>query len=243
MSVLVFLSIDFRRLSGRSTDPGSKERLRRVNCCNRPRLLGIGSPDSTTVGAVVMMAGAGGDASGPTAAIPAVEDILVGCIAGTGGASSAACSLALIESAESEACRNLIRLKRRVLGVCSWTGVDGGLSRVSLLSASFTSFEGEQSPSSEVARGSRPSRSTDLLFLSLSARLKKLAGSRVLRRFRSRSLRPGRRALRGIALAEAGGSSTQTWSRVAQRSTWHSRGCGEVGVERRAWTRWGRKGP
>jgi hypothetical protein len=52
--------------------------------------------------------------------------------------------------------------------------------------------------------------------------VKRPAGSSVLRRLRSRSLRFGRRPFRGIALAKASRSSTQI--HVAQRSTWHSTG-------------------
>lgn len=60
-SELLFLSIDLRRMPGRSIEVGSKERLRKLNCCSRPLRFGVspsGSTDAGMVGAVVMMAGA-----------------------------------------------------------------------------------------------------------------------------------------------------------------------------------------
>lgn len=59
-SGLRFLSIDFRSVVGFSNVVGSKERLRRANCCILLRLGAIlaSSSWSATVGAVVMMAGA-----------------------------------------------------------------------------------------------------------------------------------------------------------------------------------------
>jgi hypothetical protein len=60
----LFLSVDLRRMLGRSPIEGSKERRRRANCCRRPRFLGVvwswSGSGSMTVGAVVMMAGAMG---------------------------------------------------------------------------------------------------------------------------------------------------------------------------------------
>ena len=128
---------------------------------------------------------------------------------GTGGAlAEAFCSFALTDNCESEACRKRIRLKRRVLGVCSCTG--GVVGRSSWLSAPHeglpTSLEEDgRPPSTETAPRSGVRCSVDL-----SMRLvKKPAGSRVLRRWRSRSLRFGRSALRGIALTGTRSSSTQ----------------------------------
>jgi hypothetical protein len=57
-SELNFLSID-GRTRGRSVDVGSKDRLRRLNCCSLPRFRGGCSSWTFMVGAVVMMAGAG----------------------------------------------------------------------------------------------------------------------------------------------------------------------------------------
>lgn len=59
---------------------------------------------------------------------------------GTGGASAAACSFAFTDSWESEAWRKRIRLKRRVMGVCSCTGGEGG--RFSSLMSTLASRDG-----------------------------------------------------------------------------------------------------
>jgi hypothetical protein len=57
-----FLSVDLRRMPGRSPMVGSKDRRRRLNCCSLPRFFGVvwsaSGSDSMTVGAVVMIAGA-----------------------------------------------------------------------------------------------------------------------------------------------------------------------------------------
>jgi hypothetical protein len=90
-------------------------------------------------------------------------------------------------------------LKRRVLGVAAWTGREGGSSSPALVEGRTTSLDVGRRPSSDTAMrpasGLSPASSTRA---SLSPRLKKLAGSRVLRRLRFWSLRPGRSALKGI---------------------------------------------
>lgn len=237
MSELLFLSIDLRKL-GRSADPGSNERRRRLNCCRRPRFFGATSScslDSTTiVGAVVMMAGAATDcvSAGRDRSLGEGRDALPAAAGtdGTGGASSPACSFALADNCGSEAWRNLIRLKRRVMGVCSCTGGEGGrFSSFADHGARGTSLETGRAPSSDAETRSAARYSADLFRRDFSPRLKRPAGSRVLRRLRSLSLRLGRRGRKGIALAEASSSSTQAC--VVQRKTWHGRGWrrGEVG--------------
>lgn len=209
-SGLRFLSIDFRSVVGFSNVVGSKERLRRANCCILLRLGAIlaSSSWSATVGAVVMMAGAiwlyvsthtsDIEYAYVRAGVPGMR--------GTGGASSslAACSFALAESWGSEAWRKRIRLKRLVLGVCSCTGGEGGESSSSSswpVEGRAVSVDVGRKPSSEAAMRLVSRFSCDLSKrVSLSARRwKKPAGSRVLRRLRSRSLRPGRRERRGMA--------------------------------------------
>jgi hypothetical protein len=58
----LFLSVDLRKMPGRSPMVGSKDRRRRLNCCSLPRRFGVvwswSGSASMTVGAVVMMAGA-----------------------------------------------------------------------------------------------------------------------------------------------------------------------------------------
>lgn len=58
----LFLSVDLRKMPGRSPVEGSKERRRRLNCCSLPRFFGgvwsVSGSVSMTVGAVVMIAGA-----------------------------------------------------------------------------------------------------------------------------------------------------------------------------------------
>lgn len=80
-SMLLFLSTDLRRMPGRSSDVGSKERRRRLNCCRRPRFLGGRSSVMSMVGAVVMMAGAG-----------VVEGSFAGCFVASFAGSFAASS-------------------------------------------------------------------------------------------------------------------------------------------------------
>ena len=203
-SELLFLSMDRRRLLGRSVRPGSKERLRRLNCCILPRFLGDESTYSTMVGAVVMMAGAGaGYVSVGVWGTPG-RDLLpaAGGRSGTGGASAAACSFALTDSCESEAWRKRIRLNRRVKGVLCCTGGEAGRSPPSWADHDRrgTSLETARRLRSAAAASSSGSCSADLFRRALSPRLKRPAGSRVLRRRRSFSLRPGRSRV-GIALA------------------------------------------
>jgi hypothetical protein len=179
ISELVLLSVEVRK-SGTSADEGSKDRRRRLNWGNRPLRFGNWSSCSTSVGAVVMMAG-----------VPAG-------IAGTGGA----CSFAFVDSCESEAWRNLIKLKRRVPGVCCWMGGEGGAPSVSAASEGLaTSLDVGRRPSSETAMRCGAKCSEDL-FAFLSPRRKRLAGSSVLRRCRSRSLGFGLSDLKGIALCD-----------------------------------------
>lgn len=199
---VLFLSIEVR-ISGCSADEGSNERRRKLNCCSLPRRFGMTSSLSTTVGAVVMIEGvaAAPYVSGAFSVPTSKLEYSPAGIAGTGGA----CSFALTDNCESEAWRNRIKLKRRVFGVDGWMGGDGGASLVlAEPEGRAMSVEVGRRPSSETATRSGARCSTDLFTLELlSPRRKRLAGSRVLRRWRSRSLRFGRRALKGIAGAKS----------------------------------------
>jgi hypothetical protein len=218
------LSMDLRRRAGRSLVLGSNERRRRLNCCILPRFRGTASSCSATVGAVVIMAGAvvrqrcTGHVTGSLGS-RAAGDILATGSWGTGGGTSAACSLALRESCESEAWRKRIRLKRRVLGVCSCTGGDGGSSSCALLL--LTSLARGRPPSSDTANRAGASCSGCCSVLSVR-NLKSPVGSRVLRRLRSRSLRFVRRPFRGIALGRRLASHLRRYGS-------HSAGHGSLG--------------
>lgn len=86
-----------------------------------------------------------------------------------------------------------------MFGVLSWIGGEGGASSWADHEGLPTSLEGGRVPSSDTAMRSAVRYSVDLFNRDLSPRLKSPAGSRVLRRWRSRSLRFGRRPLKGIA--------------------------------------------
>lgn len=121
-----------------------------------------------------------------------------------------------------------MRLNLRVLGVDSWMGGDGGSSSGTFSEALATPLDAGRPPSSDTAMRPAPGFSPDVSSrVSLSPRLKKLAGSRVLLRLRSRSLRPGRRALRGI-FSLASSSSTRTGNHSAVHGTASGGGRGEV---------------
>ena len=93
---------------------------------------------SNSSGAVVTMAGATHEqgqklALSPQTKIEGQRGIYI--LRGIAGADILACSLAVVESCESDACLNLSILNRCCLGVCSCTGGLLGLS--SVVSAAF----------------------------------------------------------------------------------------------------------
>lgn len=138
---------------------------------------------------------------------------------GTGGASSAACSLARMDNCESEAWRKRIKLKRRVKGVLSCTGGVGGRF------SSLADHEGRESTCWTAFSSAWSRCSAERFRRDLSERLKRAAGSRALRRWRSLSLRFGRRGRRGIAVG-GGSLAAHERGRVS-----HSAGHGTVGGE------------
>jgi hypothetical protein len=120
---------------------------------------------------------------------------------GTGGASRAACSLAVVDSCESEAWRKRSMEKRRGLGARGEAGGESWCEDPREKDGRTTSLEAGRGPSSETARRSwwlvlvSVSRVLSAGLSVLSVRLKRPAGSRVDLLFRSCSLRPGRRRI------------------------------------------------
>jgi hypothetical protein len=132
---------------------------------------------------------------------------------GTGGASRAACSLAVVDSCESDACRNLSIEKRR--GFTEGRGDAGGElpeSRVFSGRRRSISLDTGRPPSSDTAMRSGARYSVLLSPLSpFPLRLKRPAGSNVLlnveRRRRSFSDLPGRRRIVGEAVRAEGAAA------------------------------------
>jgi len=126
-------------------------------------------------------------------------------MAGTGGTGSAVCACAracartFADSCESDAWRCLNMLNRFVFGVGSWIGGDGAGGSTDGLGDSPA--RSGVLPSCNAAPRSGWRNSADALGREACSlrRRKKLVGSRVLRRFRSLSLRLGRTPNKGIA--------------------------------------------
>jgi hypothetical protein len=146
---------------------------------------------------------------------------------GTGGASRAACSLAVMDSCESEAWRKRSMEKRRLV----WAGRgeaegDSCESRAVAVDGLATSLDAGRRPSSDWAMRSGVRYSVLLSSLSpLSLRRNRPAGSSVLLRFRSRSLFPARRRILAPRL-----QLIYAWVGL-RRSAWHTAARG--GIERR----------
>lgn len=164
---------------------------------------------------------------------------------GTGGTSVAGVgalwSLAFWRNCGSEAWRDLSMLKRRVMELCSWTG--GEMGRWTSPSGSEgRGWRAGRMPSLDLMPRSEEGRfSAEWVREAGSPRLRREAGSRVLRRLRSFSLLPGRRPRSGMATAaengdwqgQVGGIGT-----VARRVRRRSRVVGAGGGSKRSRKVW-----
>lgn len=143
---------------------------------------------------------------------------------GTGGASRAACSLAVMDSCESEAWRKRSMEKRRLV----WAGrgeAEGDSCESRAVEGLATSLDAGRRPSSDWAMRSGVRYSVLLSSLSLSPlslRRNRPAGSSVLLRFRSRSLFPARRRILAPRL-----QLIYAWVGL-RRSAWHTAAQGKA---------------